>query len=537
MEVTQAHFDAAAVELCERRLSFFAREAWQVVEPGTPFRGGQHIEFICRHLEALTYDQVGFEEIDRLLINVPPGTMKSYLVSIFWPAWTWGPRNLPQKRWLMASYGARLSTDLSQLCRNVIRSDWYQRRWGHRFSIRGDEDEKTRFGNNFGGWRQATSVGAMATGKHPDYIVVDDPLSRDDASSDTKRTEVNEWWTQTMSSRGLARNVKRVVVMQRLHEEDLSGYVLENEEGWQHICLPMRFEPGRMQDTFLGMNDWRKDDGQLLWPELFNEKKTKNAEAGMDLYTIAGQMQQRPAPIGGGMLKREWFEIVDAAPVDATRVRYWDRAGTEKAGCYTVGTRMSRDLKGIFYIEDVRRDQLAMDARDSMIVQTAQLDAQQFNNTVFIWHEMEPGSSGKDAATLLTRKLAAYPVAADKPQGDKIERARPLASQAAAGNVKIVKAPWNKAFLEEIEQFPNGKYKDQVDATSGAYNKLALGLVGGLMGDLNCSGGEDDPRINPLTEEEMEGCNPILREIIESTGGAVGGGRKKVSAYGDSNDW
>jgi len=187
-------------------------------------------------------------------------------------------------------------------------------------------------------------------------------------------------------------------------------------------------------------------------------------------YAFSALYQQRPRPRDGNMFPRELAEIVDAAPVEVDRVRYWDKAGTESAGAYTAGVRMSRDKNGLFYVEDVVRAQHGALRRKALMHQTATLDG----TRVSVWVEQEPGSGGKESAELTIRDLAGYTVRSETVTGDKATRADPFAAQWQAGNVKLVRGTWNKAYLDELEAFPSGKYKDQADASSGAFNKLAL---------------------------------------------------------------
>jgi predicted phage terminase large subunit-like protein len=217
-------------------------------------------------------------------------------------------------------------------------------------------------------------------------------------------------------------------------------------------------------------------EGELLWAERFNETVVTQLENTLMDYGTAGQLQQRPAPRRGGMFQQEWFEMVEAAPVYAERVRYWDKAGTKGSpnSARTAGVLMARTSDGITYIEDVVKGQWDAGDRERMIKQTAEADAAKYGNRVKVWHEQEPGSGGKESAQSTTRNLAGFPVESETVSGDKVVRATPFAAQAKAGNVKVVRGEWNREYLQELTKFPNGKWKDQVDASSGAFNKLAL---------------------------------------------------------------
>lgn len=446
----------------EANLHDFVRQAWPVVEPFTSFIDGWHVRGICRHLEAVTRG-----EINNLLINVPPGCCKSLLCSVFWPAWTW--LRQPSARWLFASYNQELSTRDSLRCRYVIESDWYQRQWGDRFRLAGDQNQKIRFDNDQRGWRLATSVGGRATGEHPDFIVVDDPHKVQEAQSELERQAAIDWWDGTISSRGQIRGVRRVVVMQRLHERDLSAHLLE-KPGWCHICLPMEYEPDRMPMTPLGWSDERAVPGELLWPEAFRREIVEGIKIDMGTLRAAGQLQQRPAPLGGSVFRREWFPIVNECPAHGRAVRYWDKAATAGAGDYSAGVLIVL-CDGVYYVADVVRGRWGTADRNRVMRQTTELDAQRFPD-YRVWIEQEPGSGGKESAEHTLGLLAGFPVFAERVTGDKLSRSGPWEGQCAAGNVRLVGGSWNREFIEEHCAFPHGSHDDQVDAAAGAFSKL-----------------------------------------------------------------
>ncbi|HEX4055486.1 MAG TPA: phage terminase large subunit [Tepidisphaeraceae bacterium] len=469
------YFDAVEARLCELDFYEFVRHAWKVIEPGTEFVPNWHINAICKHLEACTEGR-----IRRLIINVPPRSLKSRLVSVLWPAWVWTRR--PETHWLFASYAHHLSLRDSLHCRDVIQSDWYQRHWGHRFRLREDQNQKTRFDNDRSGFRLASSPGGVGTGTGGDFIVADDPHNVVEVESDVQREAVLHWWDQSMSTRGNdPQTVCHVVVMQRLHENDLSGHLLE-QGGYEHLCLPMEFEPERRCATSLGWKDPRQHEGQLLSPQRFPRKEVEALKRQLGMYGTAGQLQQRPAPLDGGLFKREWFEIVAAPPKGyVRRVRYWDPAASVD-GDYTCGVLMSRTEDGTYFVEDVKRGKWMPTQRDQLIQQTAERDG----HGVHILLEQEPGSAGKSVSDYLIRGLAGFVVSAERPTGAKAVRAEPLASQCGIRNVKLVRAGWNAAYIEELAMFPNARYDDQVDASSGAFGRLSrYGLGISIPSSLN----------------------------------------------------
>jgi predicted phage terminase large subunit-like protein len=458
------------VELQQRRtarksLHEFVRQAWPLVE-ATPFVDNWHLGAVCEHLQAVTHGQ-----IHKLLINIPPGSGKSLVACVFWPAWEWV--NNPSVRWLFASYDLRLSTRDSVKCRALLNTPWYQSRCTQKYRFTGDQNQKTYYETDQGGYRLATSVGGHGSGEHPDRIICDDPHNVQQAESPVERQAVLDWWDLTMSTRGVARSARRVLIMQRLHASDLSGHVLA-EGDWEHLCLPMRFERGRMHTTCLGWNDPRTEEGQLLCPGLFDEERVRTMEKPLGSYGAAGQLQQRPVPREGGMFRRDWFsQVVEAAPANARRVRYWDRAATAGGGCYTCGVLLARTDDGRYYVEDVVRGQWSSRQRDQVMLRAAHSDRARYTMEPFIVVEREGGSSGKDSVFATATQFDGFPIHSVLPTGSKETRAEPFAAQCEAGTVALVRGSWNHSYIEELCLFPMGTYADQVDASSGAYNYLA----------------------------------------------------------------
>lgn len=450
-------------ERMKRSLRSFIAGAWSIVEPVNAFQPNWHIDMICEHLEAVSRG-----EISKLLINMPPRHMKSLLVSVFWPCWEW--ISSPAKRWLFSSYSHDLSVRDSLKSRRLIQSPWFQRRWGDVFNLTSDQNQKTRYDNDKTGYRLSTSVGGIATGEGGNSIVVDDPHNVKDAiSSVTKRSSVLVWWDEVMSTRlDNPKTGSKIIVMQRIHESDLSGHVLA-EKGYEHLCLPARYEGNRVV-TSLNAVDKRSVVDEPLWPERYGDAELASLETELGAYATAGQLQQRPEPRGGGMFQTENFKIIKALDKKeiTSSVRYWDKAGTSGGGCYTAGVLVHRLNDKSFVIADVIRGQWAAPEREKIIRQAAELDGL---NTI-VWVEQEPGSGGKESAENTIRNLAGYCVYADKVSGAKEVRAEPYAIQVEVGNVSILSNAMAQEFIREHEFFPVGSTKDMVDAASGAFIKI-----------------------------------------------------------------
>lgn len=451
--------EAAEIRHAELKLAEFQRQAWSLVE-SKPFVNNWHIDCICEHLQALATG-----EIKKLLINIPPGTSKSLNTCVFFPAWAWATD--PQLRFLFASYDGELSTRDSVRCRTIIESSWYRRRWGHIVKLKKDENQKTRYFTEANGYRLSTMVDGHGTGEHPDIIGVDDPHSVSMAESDKFLQTAIEWWDLTMSSRGVARDVRKVISMQRLRANDLSGHVMK-EGDWVILCLPMRYEPNRMTTTPLGWNDPRTVEGELLWPDLYTEEKVRELETKLGSYGTAGQLQQRPSPKGGGTFQRASFKIVENAPNVSRRIaRSWDVASVANGGDATASCKMS-EVNGDFYIESVTEDRLDIGPRDNLILETAKQDGRSVTTTL----PRDPAAAGKAQTVYWAKMLSGFDVRMIPVTGDKQKRSAPLASSVSAGHVYLVRGEWNDKFLDQADVFPRGAHDDMIDAAADAYNTL-----------------------------------------------------------------
>lgn len=277
-------------EKARRSFPEFVEQAWHVPEPTTPFVPGIHVDAICTHLQAVTEGR-----IRDLIINVPPGHAKSLITAVFWPAWSWIDH--PEIRWIFATYRADLTVRDAVKCRRLIESDWYRSRWGDKFHLREDQNEKNHYENDKTGYRVVVTVGS-GTGERGDIVVVDDPTSVDQAESDAERTTANEWWNGTMATRlNDLRTGHRVVIQHRLHQDDLTGNLLE-KGGYDVLMLPEEFEPERACVTSIGWKDPRTQPGELLWPKKNGPDEIAKINRHLGSYRYAGQYQQRPSPAG-----------------------------------------------------------------------------------------------------------------------------------------------------------------------------------------------------------------------------------------------
>lgn len=434
-----------------------------------------HIEIICEELQ--TVAQWIFDGVDKeydLIINVPPGSTKSTVCSIMFPAWLWAVR--PDKSMICGSYSHPLSLDLALRCRDIIQSDLYQELYN--VPLRTDRHAVGSFKNIHKGTRFSTSVGGTVTGMHGDVLLIDDPLNPEEAASDAELKNANKWMGGTLSSRVKdKRKVPTILIMQRLHEGDPTQVMLDSDTSTRHICLPAEINKKTLKDVKPGNLIFKYKKG-LLDPVRMPRKVLKEARSKLGEYEYAGQYLQRPVPPEGGKFKVENFHIEEYPPISfQQKVRYWDKAGTAGGGCYTAGVLMGEDLNGRFWVLDVIKFQKDSFERDQLIKMTAQIDGVE----TVIGIEQEGGSGGKQSAQESVIDLAGFIVEIDDPKGDKETRALPFSKQVNGGNVYLVKAAWNKEYISEHGLFPFSKFKDQVDASSGAFKILTFGNVVGVF--------------------------------------------------------
>ena len=330
-----------------RSLRAFVEQAWPVLEPTTPFLPNWHIDLVCEHLEAITAGQT-----TRLLINLPPRYMKSLLVSVFWPVWEW--ISSPSRRWICVSYSDALSLKLSLDRRTLVQSDWYQARWGHTVQLSSDQNVKGEFRNTRQGVMVATSVGGSVTGKGGDRIIVDDLHNPHQADSDAQREAALRFFRETLSTRlDTPKTGAVVVVMQRLHEADLSARCLELE--YRHLCLPVEADVATDIVFPVSGRVVTRAPGHLLWPA--REGPTELALQRRQLGSTAfdTQYQQRPAPAGGRLFKRAWFKFYDERPRGSTGLASWDMSFKGgPSNDYVVGLQAAREGADVYLVDRVK---------------------------------------------------------------------------------------------------------------------------------------------------------------------------------------
>jgi predicted phage terminase large subunit-like protein len=454
--------------LCRKSFADFVQRFWDVIIP-EPLVWNWHMRVLCEELQtaAERVFQAEKREYD-IVINVPPGTSKSSICSVMFPAWIW--TRMPSARCLSASYAEKLAMDLSRRSRDVIESDKFTQLYGG-LKLRDDQNAKSYFINEAGGDRFAVGTNGTVTGFHGHFIIIDDPINPMGAASQAELASANRWVTETLKTRKVNKAVTlTVLIMQRLHEKDPTAIMLEKAAGGgvpiRHLCLPAEISS---RDDVRPRKLAKFYREGLLDPVRMPREVLKEALVEHGQYGYAGQFLQKPTPPQGGMFKVNRFQVDDPPTEFRQVVRYWDKAGTQDGGAFTAGVKIGLDLKGRYWVLDVVRGQWEASQREDQIELTAGLDTV----AVEIGVEQEPGSGGKESAEATMKRLAGYRVRADRVTGNKALRADTFSVQVNAGNVSLVKgAPWVETFVQEFQFFPRSKFKDQVDASSGAFSLL-----------------------------------------------------------------
>lgn len=438
-------------------------------------------------------------------------THNSSITSVAFPAWTWAQEQKtatsgPGVQFLHASYAQQLTLRDSVKCRRLIESPWYQEMWGKRFSLNSDQNTKSRFSNDHGGERLITSVGAAVTGEGGSIIVVDDPNAASEAFSEATIQNTIEWWDGAMSTRlNDPKTGAFVIIQQRLAEDDLTGHILSKDVGdWTHLCLPMRYEPDRAFTTKIGWNDPRTEVNELLWPERFGDPEVTMLEKQLGPFSAAGQLQQRPEPAGGGVIKREWWKLWEPAafpPMDYI-VASLDTAYTLKQ----TNDFSAITVWGVFTSETAAQSSRVMDANGRpMYLERSYMDGAPRVMLMHAWqerlelHELvekvaKTAKSLKIDKLIIENKAAGISVSQeirrlyghenfavqlhDPKSQDKLSRLYSVQHLFAEGMVYAPDRTWAEMLITQVGQFPKGKHDDLVDTVSMAMRHLRdLGLL------------------------------------------------------------
>ena len=454
-------------KLCEMSFYEFFKAAWIVVEPAVPLSTNWHHKYICDLLQ---------EECERVIaqkpktkdviINVPFRSTKSLIVTVMFPVWAW--IKSPKLRFITSSYSATLSIELATKSRDIIFSDWFKRRWGDVFHIKKDQNLKERYENNFVGMRRATSVGGTVTGQGGDFLIVDDPLSPQMASSATERENANEWYRTTFYSRLNQPDIGvRIIIMQRVHEEDLTGFLLSKETRlkYKHICIPAKSGEGNIKPTYL--EEFYDKDTGLFWEDRFSQSTLDDYRSALGSYGYAGQLQQTPTPLDSGMIHKDWFKI-DRYRVDEAIVNFViDPAYTADQKNDPSALLAYTYKENRWQIVDCVNVYKEFPDLVKFIQQWVQKNGYTNRSRIYV----EPKASGKSIVQTLVRETGLNVKEDKPPTKDKVARVSDVSASLESGRVSILNGDWNDEFLDQLAKFPAAKHDDMVDCLVMAVNK------------------------------------------------------------------
>lgn len=436
-------------------LPSFICKSQQILQPTKPYIHGKHIEAMSHLLE-----QCRLGLVNRAIINVPPRYMKSVCGSIAFPAFLLG-RN-PELRILCLSYGDTLAAEMSSQCRRIMQSSLYQEIFPST-RISPHKNTEFHFATTAGGFRRASSFGGALTGLGGDFIIIDDPIKADDALSAARRKEVIDRFENTILSRlDDKKNGCIILIMQRLHLDDLTGHLLQ-KEGWTHLSLPAIAEVE--QDIPIGNGKtWHRSPGGVLHPDYESLETLNMLKESMGSFAFSAQYQQRPVPEQGEIFKWEKFQFYDELPRFRNGDRYvmsWDTAMKDgELNDYSVCTVWQIYRDKYYYLVDVIRKKMLYPE----LIKTVYAEASKYPIVEILFEDAASG-------TILYQEVSKNydlpidRVACIRPEDNKVARAAAVTNLIEAGRVFIPRqAPWRDALHHECMQFPNGRHDDQVDS-------------------------------------------------------------------------
>lgn len=453
----------------------FVEDGWHVLEPETPFIPNWHVDAICEHLEAIS-----FGDLLRLIINVPPGSAKSMIVSVMWPAWKWHWR--PGWRSLFSSYDLQLALRDSVKSRTLLTSGWYRDTFQPDWVFTSDQNVKGYYRNSRMGERLALSVGA-GTGFRGHCVVVDDPIKVMDAHSDTKLDEAIAWWDTSMSSRlNDMKTGAHLIIMQRVHDRDLTGHVLAKSSGYELLALPSEFDPKRRARTVTRSGkvweDPRTTPGELLFPALFPPEVIEQAKKDLGSWAYAAQHQQRPLPATGGIFQRPWFQFYrkrELPPVFMETLQSWDMTFKKKEDAdFVVGQTWKR-LGANCYLIRERRGRMGFSETKRAVVTEAKANPETGLKLV------EDKANGP--AILDELKGAVDGLVGVSDPGGVLAQAWSVQPMVEAGQVWLPHPeewPEVEDWLTEVCGYPKAAHDDRVAAFTQALQRLQLHIRQGL---------------------------------------------------------
>lgn len=472
---TAEQMEAMRIHEAEASLHFFVRLMWPVLEPAAKFADGWWPRAWCEHLEAVTDG-----EITRVIGNCPPGSTKSLLTNVFWPAWVWGPRRKPWMRFLTAAYSQTLTERDNDRTRLLIQSPEYQARWGGVFKA---GDSKINFQNDKTGWKVATSVGGTVTGLRGDCFIIDDPNNINESESRVVRENTNRWLSEVMPTR--LNDLERssiVLIQQRTHEEDATGFLLRPERGgdkWTYVMVPMVYDPDwTCGQTTIGWNDPRTERGELFWPARFSQQAVADLKNEMTDYAWAGQMQQHPEPRGGAIIKRDWWKLYGNPEEDPSVIKMrfppftyavasLDCALTDKdendpsalvvLGIWTVPQTGQQAVMMI----NAWQDRLQI---NPLVKRVADTCDKYRVNTLLIENKANGHSVQQEIRRMYQRAEWSVQFSDPTRLGEKVTRAHSVTHLFEEGLIWRPNTEWAEMVIDQCAVFPRGSHDDLVDS-------------------------------------------------------------------------
>lgn len=446
---------AARKRQAEISLSEYIKQAWPIIEPGTQYIDNWHIQLIAEYLHA-----VNDGEIRRLIINIPPRHMKSIEATVCFPTWIW--THSPEKKFIKVSYSDGLSRKHNILSRDIIQSPWYQSNWGNKFTLKSDVNRQNEFMNNHQGMMYSTSVGGAITGNGADIIIIDDPQNPLMANSETERQNSIDFFKNTLQTRlDNPSTGAFIVIMQRLHENDLTGYILEEDLGYTHLCLPAEAERKTIIEFPKSGKTLTREEGDPLNPQRFGKNILSDLKKSMGSLQYAGQFQQVPAPAEGVIFKREWLGnfYSDGAAPNTQDIQSWDMAFTKSEGSAKVAGFVMGRHKADIYIKDLINEKMSF-TESVAAVRTLSGKWPRARAKV-----VENKANGPAIVDLLKKEIAG--MVEFNPKGSKEERAISVTPYFEAGNIHFPDPKthqWVHDLIQDLLMFPKGTYKDTTDA-------------------------------------------------------------------------
>lgn len=459
-------------ELGRRHLHhFFRLFAWPVLQPATPFQDNWHIDAICEHLEAVKLGQ-----IRKLLVNMPFRMLKSSLISQTFPAWDWIAN--PSRQYLTASYATDVAVRDAVDTRRIIESPYYQAAYGHLFKMTTDQNVKSRYENDKRGTRIVTSTDAAGTGFGGDIRIVDDPVSAKNADSPLALASSIEWWKGTMATRANDPSTSAaIIVHQRLNPNDLTGYLLAEEDDWEHLVLPFRYDPALRKTTSLGFQDPRTVEGELIHPARVPEKTAKELEKTLGSYHRSAQLQQNPEPRGGIIFNRAHWKYYKELPEMDEVVMSVDCTFKDLQAADFVAIQVWGNKGANNYLMLRKKERLGFSATVLAVRAVKAL----YPNMIAVL--IEDKANGSAVIETLSDEISG--IIAVQPDGGKVARAYAAQPTQEAGNVWLPDPSVDhdiETFLSEVSAFPTVPHDDEVDAMTQYLNwrrvrSKSMGLV------------------------------------------------------------